>query len=429
MTHSHHGRTPAVRIVKPGDEAAAPAHATGSGPDSLLTDEADGAIPHTDAARWRSIPAVKNPAETAPAEPRFRVRLTSADGSATFIAAAAASLGLVWVLYEKVLPFSGVLGFWVAWYVVFIGLYFVMARLQWDRLEARNRLASVVLGTWGVVAFLIVVEQVAYIFVRGSSAVAHANFWGQSLAFAGPDSPMTIGGVLHAIVGSIEELGLATLFAVPLGTTAALFLVEIGGGLARVVRTIVEAMTALPDLVAGLFIYVTLILSLGVGKSGFCAALAIGVTMMPIVARASEVVLRIVPGALREASYALGSSQWRAVWNVVLPTARSGLSTAVVLAMARGIGETAPVLLVAGYTKEFNANPFNGPMTSLPLFIYNAVHVLGTKAYVERGFGAGLVLVVVVLALFTIARRIGGSAAGELTKRQRRKLARGAART
>jgi phosphate transport system permease protein len=186
-------------------------------------------------------------------------------------------------------------------------------------------------------------------------------------------------------------------------------------------------MTALPDLVAGLFIYVTLILSLGVEKSGVCAAIAIGVTMMPIVARASEVVLRIVPGALREASYALGSSHWRTVWNVVLPTARSGLATAIVLAMARGIGETAPVLLVAGYTKELNANPFSGPQTSLPLFIYNAVHVLGTNPYVQRGFGAGFVLVVVVLALFTIARRIGGSAPGELTKRQRRRLAREAA--
>jgi phosphate transport system permease protein len=363
------------------------------------------------------------------AEPRVRFNRTSSAGSATFIGAAAASLGLVWVVYERVLPFSGVLGFWLTWYVLFLVLYFVMARLQRDRLEARNRLASIAFGTGGVLVFLVVVDQVGYTLLKGSSAVSHANFWTRSLAFAGPDSPMNIGGVLHAIVGSVEQLGLATLVAVPLGVTAAVFLAEIGGGLARIVRTIVEAMTALPDLVAGLFVYVTLILSLGLGKSGFCAAIAIGVTMMPIVARASEVVLRIVPGALREASYALGSSQWRTVWNVVLPTARSGLATAVVLAMARGIGETAPVLLVAGYTKELNANPFSGPQTSLPLFIYNAVHVFGTSAYVARGFGAGFVLVVVVLALFTIARRIGGSAPGELTKRQRRSLAREAART
>jgi phosphate transport system permease protein len=360
-------------------------------------------------------------------EPRVRFNRTSSTGSATFIGAAGASLGLVWVIYERVLPFSGVLGFWVTWYVLFLALYLVMARLQWDRLEARNRLAAVALGTGGVLVVLVVIEQVGYTLVKGSAAVTHSNFWTKSLAFAGPDSPMTVGGVLQAIVGSVEQLGLATLVSVPLGVTAALFLAEIGGGLATVVRTIVEAMTALPDLVAGLFVYVTLILSLGLEKSGLCAAIAIGVTMMPIVARASEVVLRIVPGALREASYALGSSQWRTVWNVVLPTARSGLATAVVLAMARGIGETAPVLLVAGYTKELNADPFSGPQASLPLFIYNAVHVLGTSAYVERGFGAGFVLVVVVLALFTIARRIGGAAPGELTKRQRRKLAREAA--
>jgi phosphate transport system permease protein len=367
------------------------------------------------------------PALAPPIERRVRFNRSSAEGSATFIGAAGGSLGLVWVIYERVLPFSGVLGFWLAWYVLFLVLYWVMARLQWDRLDARNRLAAVAFGTGGVLVVLIVIEQVAYTLARGANAVPHSNFWTQSLAFAGPDSPMTVGGVLHAIVGSLEQLALATIVSVPLGVTAALFLAEMGGGLARIVRTIVEAMTALPDLVAGLFIYVTLILSLGVQKSGVCAAIAIGVTMMPIVARASEVVLRIVPGALREASYALGSSHWRTVWNVVLPTARSGLATAIVLAMARGIGETAPVLLVAGYTKELNANPFSGPQTSLPLFIYNAVHVLGTNPYVQRGFGAGFVLVVVVLALFTIARRIGGSAPGELTKRQRRRLAREAA--
>jgi phosphate transport system permease protein len=408
--------------VKVSGPTATPRRTDGSRTAAPAPPEARAPRP-TDAAAEANAPPVSAP----PTERRVRFNRTSSEGSATFIGAAGASLGLVWVIYERVLPFSGVLGFWLAWYVLFLALYWVMARMQWDRLEAKNRLAAVAFGTGGVLVVLIVIDQVGYTLLRGARAVPHPNFWTQSLAFAGPDSPMTVGGVLHAMVGSLEQLALATLVAVPLGVTAALFLAEIGGGLARVVRTIVEAMTALPDLVAGLFIYVTLILSLGVGKSGVCAAIAIAVTMMPIVARASEVVLRIVPGALREASYALGSSQWRTVWNVVLPTARSGLATAVVLAMARGIGETAPVLLVAGYTKELNANPFSGPQASLPLFIYNAVHVLGTNAYVQRGFGAGFVLVVVVLALFTIARRIGGSTPGELTKRQRRRLAREAA--
>ena len=410
-----------MSIVKSPDHAANPRDRN-----IAISREAPAAVPAAGAPA--AVPDVQGP-EGSTAELRVRFNRTSSAGSATFLGAAGASLGLVWVVYERVLPFSGVLGFWLAWYALFLSLYFVMARLQWDHLEARNRLASVAFGSGGVLIVLVVVDQVGYTLVKGSGAVSHANFWTRSLAFAGPDSPMNVGGVLHAIVGSIEQLGLATIVSVPLGVTAAVFLAEIGGGLARTVRTIVEAMTALPDLVSGLFVYVTLILSLGLAKSGLCAAIAIGVTMMPIVARASEVVLRIVPGALREASYALGSSQWRTVWNVVLPTARSGLSTAVVLAMARGIGETAPVLLVAGYTKELNANPFSGPQTSLPLFIYNAVHIFGTPAYVERGFGAGFVLVVVVLALFTIARRIGGSAPGELTKRQRRRLAREAART
>jgi phosphate transport system permease protein len=377
--------------------------------------------------RQAAPPSGGRPAEpTPPADDEVRVRTgtTSAAGGATVVGAAFGALGLVWLIYERVLPFTGVLGFWACWYVVFLALYLVMALMQWDRLDARNRLVSVALTTGGILAVAIVIDQVGYTLFKGSSAVSHVNFWTQSLGFVGPETPFHVGGILMAIVGSLEQIGLATLFSVPLGVIAALYLTEIGGGFARIVRTIVEAMTALPDLIAGLFIYVTLVLSLGISKSGFCAAVAIAVTMMPIVCRASEVVLRVVPGTLKEASYALGGGQWRTVRDVILPTARSGLATAIVLAMARGIGETAPVLLVAGYTKELNVNPFSGPQVSLPLFIYDAVHVLGTNPYVERGFGAGFVLVVVVLVLFTIARRIGGSAPGELSKRQRRKLSR-----
>jgi phosphate transport system permease protein len=375
------------------------------------------------------LAAQASPAVAPGDEPRVRTAAGSAEGRATFIGSAAGALGLVWIIYERILPFSGVLGFWLCWYALFLSLYFIMARLQWDRLEAKSRLMSVALGSGGILAFVIVADQVGYTLTRGLSAVSHFNFWTQSAAFVGPDSPMSVGGILQAIVGSIEQLGLATLFAVPLGIATALFIVEVEGRLTRVVRTIVEAMTALPDLIAGLFIYITLNITLGYQKDGLCAALAIGITMMPIVARASEVVLRIVPGTLREAAYAVGAPQWRTVRDVILPTARSGLATAIVLAMARGIGETAPVLLVAGYTKELNLNPFSGPQVSLPLFIYDAVHVLATPAYVERGFGAGFVLVAVVLILFTIARRLGGNAPGELTKRQRRKLAREAAAT
>ena len=139
--------------------------------------------------------------------------------------------------------------------------------------------------------------------------------------------------------------------------------------------------------------------------------------------------LQVVPGTLREASFALGASHWRTVWKVILPTARSGLSTAVVLAMARGFGETAPVLLVAGYSNYLNDNPFHGWQATLPTYIINSVLVYGqSPLFLARAFGAGFALMLVVVVLFTIARILGGGRPGELSKRQARKLRREAAR-
>src|SRR5216683_3079338 len=363
------------------------------------------------------------------AEVKVRIARVTPPAAATVTGAAAGALGLVWVLYERVLPFSGVLGFWLAWYCVFLLLYASMARLQWDAREVSHRLALVAFTTGGIIAVSVVLGQVLFVVSRGLRAVLHANFWTQSLAFAGPLQPLSVGGALHAIVGTLEQIALGTLFAVPLGMLAATFLAEVGGRMARPIRTIVEAMTALPDVIAGLFIYALFILTLGMQKSGLAASLALAITMMPIVARASEVVIRLVPGTLREASYALGSSQWRTVLNVVLPTARAGLATAVVLAMARGIGETAPVLVVSGVTKEFNFNPLSGPQVSLPLYIWEYAHIEAVnETIVTRAFGGAVALVIVVILLFALARRLGGAAPGELTRRQRRQLARQGAR-
>ncbi len=229
--------------------------------------------------------------------------------------------------------------------------------MQWDGLAVRDRVVAVALTTAGLLATALVLDQVGYTLVRGSTVVKHASFFTQSMVDTGPLSALSSGGVAHALIGTLEQLTMATLLAVPLGIAAALYLAEVGGRAARPVRTLVDAMTALPDIIAGLFILAFLVLTVGLPKSGFAAALALAVTMLPIVTRASETVLRIVPGTLREASYALGGSQWRTVLFVVLPTARSGLATAVVLAMARGIGETAPVLLVAGLRAQRQLEP------------------------------------------------------------------------
>ena len=371
----------------------------------------------TDIATER--PATQPPAADVP----LRIRSVTAADTLTLVGAATGALALDWVLYERVLPFSGVLGFWVCWYVLFLVFYTSIASLQWDRLAVQDKVVQVALSTFGVLATAIVIDQVAYTLVRGFAAVRHSTFWTQTMASAGPLSPITVGGIAHALVGTLEMLALSTFMSVPLGIAAAVYLAEVGGRAARPVRTLVDAMTSLPDIIAGLFILAFIVLTIGVPKSGFAASLALAITMLPIVARAAETVLRIVPGTLREASYALGGSQWRTVLMVVLPTARSGLATAVVLAMARGIGETAPVLLVAGYSRVMNVNPFANWQTSLPLYTYDEIQSPETADHI-RAFGAGFVLIILVLILFTIARRIGGGTPGELTRRQRRRIAR-----
>ena len=370
-------------------------------------------------------PAAALPAEPGPDAP-IRIRQVTAEGTLTILGAAAAALALCWVLYERILPFTGVLGFWLCWYGLFLLCYTGVASLQWNRLAVRDRVVAVGLTTAGLLATALVIDQMGYTLVRGLTVVKRTSFFTQSMVNTAALSPITSGGIGHALVGTLEQLTLATVLSVPLGIGAALYLAEVGGPGARPVRTLVDAMTALPDIIAGLFVLAFFVLTVGLPKSGFAAAIALAVTMLPIVTRASETVLRIVPGTLREASYALGGSQWRTVLMVVLPTARSGLATAVVLAMARGIGETAPVLLVAGYANGYNWNPFNGWQTSLPLYIYYEIQKPELADHV-RAFGGGFALIALVLVLFTIARRLGGGAPGELTRRQRRKIERQAA--
>ncbi|MFD4534501.1 phosphate ABC transporter permease PstA [Kitasatospora sp. NPDC058397] len=379
--------------------------------------------------------AASEPAEAPPApapvppRPERRVKLggVTREDVLTVAGSLVGSLALDWMSYERILPFSGAFGFLVCWYVLFLAGYFTLGRLQWGRLLVRERLVSVVAWSSGLLVLALIVDQIGYLVVRGSEAAQHLNFFTESMERTAALSPITSGGALNAIVGSLEQLGLATLFAVPLGIAAAVFMSEVGGRMARPVRTLVEAMTALPSIVAGLFVLGVVILTLGFEQSGFAASLALTVMMMPIVTRAAEVVIRLVPGTLREASYALGGSQWRTVWNVVLPTARPGLVTAVVLGMARGVGETSPVLLTSGFTAQFNADPFTEPQVSLPLYIWNYVKQPYPEM-VARAFAAGLTLMAVVLVLFVTARVLGGRRPGQLTRGQKRRINRDARR-
>jgi phosphate transport system permease protein len=342
-------------------------------------------------------------------------------------AAAVSAIALVWYPYENVLPFSGVLGFWLCWYVVFLLLYGGVTALRWGRRAMVDRVVGAATATAGIFALAVILDQIGYVSFRGWPAVTHLNFWTHTMSVTGPLQPLSSGGIVHAVVGSLEQLGLATLFSVPLGVTAAVFLAEIGGARAQPVRVIVTAMTGLPEIVAGLFIYTTAIITLGLNQSGFAASLALAVMMLPIVTRGAEVILRLVPNNLREASYALGGSHARTVWHVVLPTARAGLTTVSILGMARAVGETAPLLFTAGFTNEMNANPFSGPQSGLPILIWDFIRKNPSGNIIDRGFGAGLALMLMVLVLFTAARVLGGKAPGELTRRQRRRIVRDAA--
>jgi phosphate transport system permease protein len=353
---------------------------------------------------------------------RIPLRQLTVEDLGTLVASALAGVSLTWVLATRVLPLDGRLGFWLLSYLAFLAFYAAVSGMQFGSRVVLDRISSVLTTTGCLVVIGALVSLLGYIGVRGISVLRHSNFFTESMSNAGPLSPMSDGGAFHAVVGSLEQLAIATAISVPLGILAALYMAEVGGRMSGVVRILVDAMTALPSIVAGLFVLSLYIVTLHLPASGFAAALAISVMMLPIITRASEVIIRLVPNSLREAGYALGSSQWRVVWTVVLPTARSGLTTAVVLGMARGIGETSPVLLTAGFTKELNTNPLSGQQANLPLYIYNYVR-FPQHTYIDRAFGAAILLMVIVFILFVTARVLGGAAPGQTTRRQRRRMA------
>jgi phosphate transport system permease protein len=333
------------------------------------------------------------------------------------LGAGVAAIATATLLFGKLTAMHGGIGWFFVALIAFVGFYALLASLHSTGEETKDKVITVLLRLAGCILFAALVFIVAYTVVRGFQALHHLNFFSQTMWTAGPQDALTKGGIFHAIVGTLIQITIALAITIPLGITTAVFLNEVGGRFARFVRTISDAMTALPSVVAGLFILAAIVTIVFHERNGFAAALAITVMMLPIVIRSADVVLRLVPGNLREASYALGTSRWRTVWHVVLPTARSGLATAVILGTARGLGETSPVLLTSGVSNVMNVNPFKGPMISLPLAVYTFV---GSPMpnQVMRGFGTAATLLVVVLILFGLARRLGGRGPGHMTPRQ-----------
>jgi len=332
------------------------------------------------------------------------------------------SWSVTFLLFGWFTPLQSLVGFVVVNYLLFLLFYAVVSAVKNKLEEIKDRTLTVVFFSAGAILFTVLVFIVVFTLYKGQAALGHVNFFTTTMQDAGPLDPLTKGGILHAVLGTLMQITIALAVTIPLGILTAVFLNEVGGKFAQFVRTIADAMTALPSVVAGLFILSALIRSGVLPYSGFAASLAITVMMLPIVIRASDVVLRLVANNLREASLALGATKWKTVWHIVLPTARSGLVTAVILGTARGVGETSPVLLTSGMSYGINANPVSGPMVSLPLQVFSFVKS-PEPTMIARGFGTAATLLLLVLVLFVIARAIGGRPPGVLSKSGLRRVA------
>ncbi|MET9895852.1 phosphate ABC transporter permease PstA [Streptomyces sp. NPDC006465] len=283
-----------------------------------------------------------------------------------------------------------------------LGTYVVAARVE-GRRKAKDRVATNLVWACFVIAVIPLASLIWETVKRGVKAF-DMYFLSHSMGVIADNEPG--GGIYHALLGTLEQVGIATLIAVPIGVLTAIYLVEYGRGkLARAVTFFVDVMTGVPSIVAGLFILSLWILILDMGYSGFSGALALSILMMPVVVRSTEEMLKLVPNELREASLALGIPKWRTIIKVVLPTSIGGITTGVMLAVARIAGETAPVLLLVWGTNFINNNPFDGPQASLPLYIYRQ-YSAGTDVATDRAWAAALALILFVMILNMGARAI-----------------------
>ncbi len=292
-----------------------------------------------------------------------------------------------------------------------LGIY-VTARIVEDARQAKDRLATAVMST-AFVLVLVPLVSVAWTVLRQGVARFDTTFFTSEMSLSLADITASregaeVGGARHAVIGTLLVTGLAAVLAVPFGMFTAVYLVEYGRGrLARAITTMVDVMTGIPSIVAGLFAYALFVIFFGPGtRTGIAAAVALTVLMTPVVVRSTEEMLRLVPNELREASYALGVPKWKTIVKVVIPTAIAGILTGVTLAVARVIGETAPLLVTAGLADRTNLNPFSGRMTTLPVYTYRSYKFPSqpTEAFIDRAWAAALTLVVIVAVLFTLAR-------------------------
>jgi phosphate transport system permease protein len=341
----------------------------------------------------------------APTDRPNRKRRVSRDGIRDAAGSIAAGLATVWLAFTLAgLAFS--FGFIFCWGVVSFTVYGILVWRRHGILSMKDHLATVAIWTGAVIALVALLAVVFYVVAKGAPVVFQdfPRFLVNDMTGGKSGDAYGVGA---AIVGTLEQVAIATVISVPIAFLTATYMVESRSALSRLVRNFVDAMTGTPSIIAGLFVYILWVVPHGTnGKSGFVAAVTLSIMMLPVTCRAALEVIRIVPGSLREAALSLGAPQWRVALRVVLPTARAGLITAAILGVARTAGETAEVLFTAGGGPHYNWNPLHGNQDDLPLRIYEQVFQPSAKA-ISVGWGAAFVLMVLVVSLFTLARFLG----------------------
>jgi phosphate transport system permease protein len=300
---------------------------------------------------------------------------------------------------------KGKLALFVVFFVAYMLFTSSIKGFQLGSAAAKDTIVNSLVA-FGAIVTVIPIASILFTVVQKGLPGISLNLFISDMSMATPTDPLSNGGLLHAITGTLALVTLALIMSVPLGILTALYLTEIKGRFTSPIRFLVQAMSGVPSIVAGLFILSAILYPITKSFSGFMGALALTILMIPTIARTSEEVLNLIPNDLREAGVALGGTQWRTVAMIVLPAAKSGLVTAVILGVARIAGETAPLLLLTGGGDKVNPNAFNGPLGSLPYYIWKSFNA-GSPEAITRAWAGLLVLVGLVLILFTAARYLG----------------------
>ena len=337
------------------------------------------------------------PVTPAPGKPWATTPRARAKEAALLLASILFTIALV-----QLTPLKGKLAYFFLFFIFYAVVTSIAQYLARGKAAAKDAIIKAVVVLGAVITVLPIASIIVTVISKGAAGIRPGLFT-NDMSMATPTDPLTNGGLLHAITGTLTLVAISLVLSVPIGILTALYLTEIKGRFTAPIRFLVQAMSGVPSIVAGLFILSAVLYPITKSYSGFMGALALTILMIPTITRTSEEVLLLIPNELREAGVALGGTQWRTVAMIVLPAARSGLITAMILGVARIAGETAPILLLTGGGDKVNPNPFNGSLGSLPYYIWKSFNA-GSPEAITRAWAGLLVLLVVVLILFTLAR-------------------------